>query len=72
MKTVCHRKCDTNVKSFITSKLSPKAINSPAINYGKVHEDTAIRCNIEYQKRGIQLTVHNVASACTSIQQFLG
>ena len=58
MKTVCHRKRDMNVKSFIPSKLSPKAINSLAINYGKVHEDTAIRCYIEYQKdRGIQLTV---------------
>ena len=50
MKTVCHRKHNTNVKSFITSKLSPKAIKSPAINYGKVHEDTAIKCYIEYQK----------------------
>ena len=48
MKTVCHRKHDTNMRSFITSELFPKAINSPAINYGKRHEDTAIRCYIEY------------------------
>ena len=46
------------MKSFIRSKLSSKAINSPAINYGKVHEDTAIRCYTEYQKeRDIQLIV---------------
>ena len=39
MKTVCHRKRDTAIKSFLTSKLCPKAINSAAINYGNINED---------------------------------
>ncbi|XP_065893458.1 uncharacterized protein [Dysidea avara] len=32
MKTVCHRKKDTDAKTFITNKLAQKSINSPAIN----------------------------------------
>ncbi|XP_065892315.1 uncharacterized protein [Dysidea avara] len=59
MKTVCHRKRDTDIKFFLTGKLCPKAINSAAINYGNINEDTAIRSYIDYQeKRGLQLTVH--------------
>ena len=58
MKTVCHRKRDTNINSFITSKLCSKAINSAAVNYGKMHEDKAIKSYVEYQeKRGLQLSV---------------
>ena len=59
LKTVCHRKADTNVESFIKNKLAPKSINSVAINYGRTNEDTAVSCYIEYQeKRGTKLTVH--------------
>lgn len=58
MKTVCHRKRETNVKSFVTNKLYPKTINSAAINYGKAHEDMAIKNYIEYQeKSGVRVTV---------------
>ena len=58
MKTVCHRKSDTNVKTFITNKLSLKSINSTAIYYGRKNEDTAIECYIGQQKkRGIDVTV---------------
>ena len=59
MKTVCHRKPQTNIISFITNKLAPKPINSPAINYGHKNKDVAIRCYVDYQrKRGIVLVVH--------------
>ena len=59
MKTVCNRKHNTDIKCFLTSKLCPKTINSAAINYGNVNEDTAIKSYIEYQeKKGLQLTVH--------------
>jgi len=58
MKTVCHRKRETNVKSFVTNKLYLKTVNSAAINYGKAHEDIAIKSYIEYQEqRGVQLSV---------------
>ena len=35
MKTVCHRKLETNVISFINGKLAPKPIKSPAIDLVK-------------------------------------
>ena len=59
MKTVCHRKKDTDAKTFITNKLAQKSINSPAINYGQKNESRAIDSYIHYQKnQGIDVTVH--------------
>ena len=59
MKTVCHRKNNTNINTFITSRLCTKAINSVAINYGRMHEDIAIRSYVEYQeKKGLHLSVY--------------
>ena len=59
MKTVCHRKLETNVISFINSKLAPKPIKSSAIDYGQKNEDVAIKCYIDYQrKKEFVLTVH--------------
>ena len=51
LKTVCHRKADTDVQPFIQNKLAPKFINSQAIDYGRRNEDTAIRCYIQYQEK---------------------
>ena len=59
MKEVCHRKPSTSVKVFIESKLSPKPVNSPAINYGQRNEEIAVKSYINYQqKRGTALLVH--------------
>jgi len=47
------------VQTFIKNKLASKPINSPAINYRRTNEDTAVRSYVEYQeKRGITLIVH--------------
>ena len=59
MKTVCHRKAKTNVMSFVCDKLAPKHVRSPAIEYGRRNEDSAIQSYIDYQrKKGIVLKVH--------------
>jgi len=59
MKSVCHKRKDTSSTSFITNKLCPKAINIAAINYGRVHEDVAIKSYVKYkQKRGLRINVH--------------
>ena len=56
---VCNRKPGTAVKPFITNKLAPKPINSPAIKHGQQNEDVAIRSYVEYQKcRGYCVSVH--------------
>ena len=51
-KTVCHRKPKTNVQSFVKEKLAPKRIKSPAMEYGRRNEGSAIQSYIDYQKKG--------------------
>ena len=58
MKTVCHRKPKTDMIPFINSKLAPKPITTPAIDYGKRNEDVAIGCYIDHQrKKGVIVKV---------------
>ena len=59
LKAVCHRKRETPLKPFISSKLISKPINSPAIKYGQQNENAAINSYVEFQEnRGHQLSIH--------------
>jgi len=59
LKSVCHRKPETAIKPFITSKLVPKPVNTPAIKHGRENEDVAIKSYVDYKKnRGYELSVH--------------
>ena len=44
LNTVCYRKPEIAVKSFIASKMVSKPINSPAIRHRRDNEDAAILC----------------------------
>ena len=71
MKTVCHRKPQTNVQSFVRDKLAPKHIRSPAMEYGRRNEDSAIQSYMDYQrKKGLLLKYINVV--CGLIHQYPG
>jgi len=49
MKEVCHHRPTTSCESFVKQKLSRKPINTPAICYGRKHENAAISSYVKHQ-----------------------
>jgi len=49
MKEVCHRKPNTNCKAFVERKLFPKPLETPAVCYGRKHENDAVLSYVKFQ-----------------------
>ena len=57
MKEVCHRKASTSCTTFVQKNINPKVLHSPAVCYGRLHEDDAVSAYIEYQQKCRSVTV---------------
>jgi len=59
MREVCHRKASTSCTAFVQKKINPKVLCTPAVCYGREHENDAISSYIKYQRsRGVVVEVH--------------
>jgi len=57
IKEVCHRKASTSCTAFVQKKINPKVLHTPAVSYGRLHEDDAVSAYIEYQQKYRSVTV---------------
>ena len=58
MKEVCHHKSSTDCKAFVEKKLFSKLLETPAICYGRKHEDDAISSYMRHKNNhGISIDV---------------
>ena len=46
MKEVCHRKGSTSYTEFGQKKINPKVLCTPAVCYGRVHENDAVSARL--------------------------